>query len=118
MPEVRIIREDDIPDIPQFVVDEARIKREARRKAKEEAEKSKHHAELRKPQAEVRLFSMDIHMQHYYGIYVVIPSFAMQEFITATSKTYNQGIHDTELLVVQFKDRTLAFDLQDGRELT
>jgi len=117
MPEMRTIREDDTPEIPPFEVNEAKIRREARRKAKEAAEKGIPHTEIRKPQAEVRLFSMDTGMKHYYGIEVFVPSIPVQEFVVATSKTYNQGIHDTELLVVHFKDKTLAFDLADGREL-
>jgi hypothetical protein len=114
MPELKIIHENDIPE---FDINPAKIKREAKRKAAEEAEKGRHHIEIRKPQAEVRLFSMDTHLTHYYGIHVDVSSISLKEFERACNKAYLGKIAEVEVIVIQFKGKKLAFYPENGREI-
>lgn len=117
MSEVRVIKSDYVPDIPMFALEEAKLRREAKRKEREKAEKGMHHTALVRPQGEVRIFSMNTSMTHYYGIHVDVSGLSLSEFTRAYNRACLGNIPQVEFLVVRFKDVTLAFDLEDGKEL-
>lgn len=110
---VRTFRAGD-EDIPEFRVNDVKVRQESRRKKKQEEEAGRHHTEIRSPHGTLHLFWMDPNMKRYYGIFADISSIRMGDIVTACNKA-EYGVEDVEVLVVKFKDRTLAFDLADGR---